>query len=119
LGQASGWFDQVVVDDCPKWHQWRGLWRLVRLLNGWRADGQPEKRQRFDFIYDLQTSGRSGLYHRLLLPPKPSWSGIAAGASHRHDAPSPPIAFPGTAGGADGLGRHCQLPAAEFGLVAG
>jgi ADP-heptose:LPS heptosyltransferase len=93
LGQASGWFDQVVVDDCPKWHQWRGLWRLARMLNGWRLDGQAsdggqqEKRQRFDFIYDLQTSGRSGLYHRLLLPPKPSWSGIAAGASHRHNTP--------------------------------
>jgi ADP-heptose:LPS heptosyltransferase len=45
--------------------------------------------ERFDFVYDLQTSDRSGWYYRLMGPGRrPGWSGIARGCSHPHDNPS-------------------------------
>ena len=39
----------------------------------------------FDMVYDLQTSSRSGWYHRLA--GRPAWSGIAPGCSHPHANP--------------------------------
>lgn len=43
-------------------------------------------RERYDRVYDLQTSTRSGILHRLMAP-KPEWSGVAPGASHPHRNP--------------------------------
>jgi len=72
LAERSGWFDEVLVDERPRWWQVDGILRLRRTLRGG-----------FDRVYDLQTSGRSGLYFHLLGPgPKPEWSGIARGCSH-------------------------------------
>ena len=68
LAQASPWFDAIQVDRRPAWWNLRGLVALRRSLRG------------FDFVYDLQTSGRSGHYHRIA--GRPPWSGIARGASH-------------------------------------
>ena len=68
LAAASPWFDRVEVDSRPGWTDWRGLWRLRRQLAG------------FDFVYDLQTSGRSSRY--FWLAGRPQWSGIARGCSH-------------------------------------
>lgn len=62
------WFDHVEVDARPGWTDLRGLARLRRQLRG------------HDFVYDLQTSGRSGRY--FWLAGWPQWSGIAAGCSH-------------------------------------
>ena len=73
LAKASPWFDHVVVDARPKWWNLPGILRLRRALRG------------FDFVYDLQTSGRSTRYFRLA--GRPPWSGIAKGASHPHDNP--------------------------------
>ena len=73
LCAASPWFDAVQVDDRPAWWNLRALAALRRGLRG------------FDFVYDLQTSGRSSRYFRLR--GLPGWSGIARGASHRHDHP--------------------------------
>ncbi len=68
LASASPWFDAVALDTRPSAWDLRGLRRLRRLLAG------------HDFVYDLQTSGRSSRYH--LLAGRPSWSGIAPGCSH-------------------------------------
>ncbi len=68
LASASPWFDAVAVDGRPAWWNLAGLRRLRGQLSG------------FDFVYDLQTSGRSSRYRRLA--GKAGWSGIARGASH-------------------------------------
>ena len=70
LARQSPWFDRVLVDARPAWWDLRGLRQLRRALQG------------YDFVYDLQTSGRSGRYFRLA--GRPNWSGIARGASHPH-----------------------------------
>lgn len=77
LARASGWFDEVWIDDRPGLGRPLALWRLARQLRGGR----------FQRVYDLQTSDRSSLYYRLLPHPKPDWSGIARGASHPHANP--------------------------------
>lgn len=74
LAEASPWFDEVRVDRRPRWWNLPGLVRLRRSLRG------------FDFVYDLQTSGRSSLYFRMA--GRPGWSGIASGASHPHANPA-------------------------------
>ncbi len=74
LAEASPWFDAVQVDTRPAWWDLPGLWRLSSGLRN------------FDFVYDLQTSGRSSRY--FTLAGRPPWSGIAAGASHPHANPA-------------------------------
>ena len=68
LGQRSPWFDRVVIDRRPRWWQLGQLLQLAHALHG------------FDFVYDLQTSGRSSRY--FTLAGCPPWSGIARGCSH-------------------------------------
>lgn len=70
MGERSPWFDRVLVDARPAWLNLPAVLRLRRMLQG------------FDFVYDLQTSGRSSRYIRLA--GRPPWSGIARGASHPH-----------------------------------
>jgi ADP-heptose:LPS heptosyltransferase len=78
LGRAAPYFDHVWIDDRPSLAHWGALWRLRRRL----------REGRFDRVYDLQTSDRSSLYFELMRPgPRPEWSGIARGASHRHTNP--------------------------------
>jgi len=79
LARAIGVADEIWIDargsllDVPYWLELR---RRLRA-------------RRFDRVYDLQTSDRSGWYFRLFGPgPRPEWSGIAPGASHRHDNPA-------------------------------
>ncbi len=74
LTQAAPWFDQVIVDARPAWWDIPGLLRLRAQLAG------------YDFIYDLQTSGRSSRYFRLA--GRPPWSGIAPGCSHPQPGPA-------------------------------
>jgi ADP-heptose:LPS heptosyltransferase len=73
LALASPWFDRVAIDARPALWNLRGLRRLRAQLAG------------YDFVYDLQTSGRSSRYH--LLAGRPPWSGIARGCSHPHADP--------------------------------
>jgi len=68
LAAASPWFDEIRIDTRPSWLNLSGLARLRRQLHG------------FDFVYDLQTSGRSSRYFRIA--GRPPWSGIASGCSH-------------------------------------
>ncbi len=74
LARRAPWFDEVRIDRRPPWWNLPALWRLSSALRG------------FDFIYDLQTSGRSSRY--FTLAGRPPWSGIAAGCSHPHVNPA-------------------------------
>ncbi len=77
LAEASGCFDRVWIDRRPAWWQ-PGAWLALRrqLAGG-----------RFQRVYDLQRSDRSGGYFRLLPAPKPEWVGVAPGCSHRYQPP--------------------------------
>lgn len=76
LAAASPWFDHVWVDEKPKlWQPWKVAALKARLRQG-----------RFDRVYDLQTSDRSGWYFRLM-GGRVEWSGIAKGCSHPHANP--------------------------------
>ncbi|MDB5366510.1 MAG: glycosyl transferase [Rhodospirillales bacterium] len=78
LARRAPWFDQVWIDERPRWGDPLGWLRLRRRLRG----------AGFDRVYDLQTQGRTNLYFRLFRPgPVPEWSGIAPGASHPHRDP--------------------------------
>lgn len=78
LGEQSGYFDAVRVDERPKASDIAGWLRLRSWLRG----------QGFERVYDLQTSGRSSRYFKLFWPgPKPDWSGIAKGCSLPHRNP--------------------------------
>lgn len=78
LAEASGWFDEVWLDDRP------GLWRV----GAWLDLRRRLTAARFDRVYDLQTSDRSAWYFRLMTGSRPEWSGIAAGCSHPHSNPN-------------------------------
>lgn len=73
LAEASPWFDTVRIDGRPAWWDLVGLAETRRALRG------------FNFVFDLQTSRRSGRYYRLA--GRPPWSGIARGSSHPHTNP--------------------------------
>ncbi|MBU6407086.1 MAG: glycosyltransferase family 9 protein [Alphaproteobacteria bacterium] len=63
------------------------------------ADGRPReatavaaliariRAAKHDFVYDLQTSGRTSNYFHALKPRPPLWSGVAPGCSHPHANP--------------------------------
>ncbi|MGE0223623.1 MAG: glycosyltransferase family 9 protein [Acetobacteraceae bacterium] len=75
---SSPYFDHVLIDRRPAWWDIAGVLRLRRTLAGGR----------FDWVYDLQTSGRSSRYFRLFpRHARPSWSGIAPGCSHPDSNP--------------------------------
>jgi ADP-heptose:LPS heptosyltransferase len=73
LGRLSPWFDAVIIDPRAPWWDLRALLKLRAQLRG------------YDFVYDLQTSGRSSRY--FALAGRPLWSGIARGCSHPHANP--------------------------------
>lgn len=75
MARAGGWFDDVWLDQRPKFWQ-PGAW--LELRSRLNQSGYAR-------IYDLQTSSRSSLYFKLLRQPLPEWSGIAEGCSHPHD----------------------------------
>jgi ADP-heptose:LPS heptosyltransferase len=73
FARMSGYFDEVWVDSRPR----------LFAIGGWLALRQRLRGGRFDRVYDLQTSDRTGFYFRLMGPgPRPEWSGVARGASH-------------------------------------
>lgn len=78
LARASGYFDEIWIDERAPFWRVGGWWRLR-----WRI-----RARHFGRAYDLQTSDRTGFYFLMLGPgARPQWSGIAPGASHRHDDP--------------------------------
>ena len=79
LAETSGCFDEIWIDDRPP------LWRP----NRWLALGRRLRTARFDRVYDLQRSDRSGWYFRLA--GRPEWVGTVAGCSHRYVTPGGPV----------------------------
>lgn len=77
FAKECGYFDEIIIDPKPKWHQFIKISKLKKILN-----------QGFDRIYDLQNNDRTSFYFGLLKSPKPEWSGVAKGASHRNTAPT-------------------------------
>ncbi|MDA8232937.1 MAG: glycosyltransferase family 9 protein [Magnetospirillum sp.] len=73
---ASPWFDEVWVDERPK------FWQVRKV----RALRDRLRRGGFQRVYDLQTSDRSSWYFRLM-GGRVEWSGIARGCSHPHADP--------------------------------
>jgi ADP-heptose:LPS heptosyltransferase len=79
LAEACPLVDEVWYDTRPP------LWRIDALI----ALRQRLRAARFDRVYDLQTSDRSGWYFRLMWPaPRPEWSGIVREGSHPHVNPA-------------------------------
>jgi ADP-heptose:LPS heptosyltransferase len=75
FAERLGLFDSVMIDRRPGPFD----------IGGWIELRRRLRQGRFDRVYDLQTSQRSGVYARLFRPgPSPEWSGIAAGCSHPH-----------------------------------
>jgi ADP-heptose:LPS heptosyltransferase len=78
LAAQTRLFDDILIDRRPKALDFQGWLALCRTL----------RRGRFDRIYDLQTSDRSGIYAWLLrLGRMPEWSGIVRQCSHPHANP--------------------------------
>ena len=74
FAKALGLFDDIIIDERPG--------RFA--FGGWRTLRRRLRQGRFDRVYDLQTSSRSGAYAWLLRPRLPEWSGIAWRCSHPH-----------------------------------
>ncbi|MGB0632902.1 MAG: glycosyltransferase family 9 protein [Alphaproteobacteria bacterium] len=75
MGRDCGLFDDVWIDERPSRINLIAIQRLRRRLRSGR----------FTRVYDLQTSGRSAWYFRLMRGfGRPQWSGVAFGASHPH-----------------------------------
>jgi ADP-heptose:LPS heptosyltransferase len=82
IARTMPWFDEVMVDTSPKFHEIGKLLKLRREL----------RRARFHRVYDLQTNDRSTVYFNLLRPNPPKWCGTARGCSHRrHDHRRDPV----------------------------
>lgn len=83
FAQKSGYFDDIWIDDRPKFHQplkWLALHQ--RLNNG-----------NFDRVYDLQNNDRTNIYFRLFSP-LPEWVGTAKGGSHYYNDPARTAGLP-------------------------
>ncbi len=78
LARKSGFFDEIMLDTKPKLNPFDWI-KFRELLNS----------KRFARVYDLQNNDRTGLYFKLFSP-KPEWSGIVNGASHRNADPERP-----------------------------
>ena len=89
LGARSEWFDETWTDERPS---------LLAAPSEWVKLRRRLIDSEFARVYDLQTSGRTGLYYRMLpRRRRPEWSGVAAGCSHPHRNPERdsmhPVAF--------------------------
>lgn len=75
FAKACPYFDRVETDGRPK--DAGATTRLVRRLRS----------EKYDIVYDFQTSGRSSNYFQALRPNPPLWSGIANGCAFPDDNP--------------------------------
>ena len=79
MARASGYFDEVWVDQRPKAHE---VVKCVLLAQRLRAG-------HFDRVYDLQRTDRSNTYFRVLkMGRRLEWNGIAPGCTQRYDDPA-------------------------------
>lgn len=73
LAEKSGHCDEIWIDERPKFYELSKCRALKKRLN----------EQQFSRVYDLQNNDRTSFYFKLFKP-KPEWSGVAKGASHRN-----------------------------------
>lgn len=76
LLEKTALFNEVLIDQKPKWFD----------LKGWLALRSRLNAGRYDRVYDLQNNDRTCTYFKLFAP-QPEWVGIAKGASHRNESP--------------------------------
>lgn len=76
LAQASHYFNDIWIDERPKFYQFYKWLTLRRLLNG----------KKFSRVYDLQNNDRTELYLSLFSTP-PLWVGAARKATIRNNSP--------------------------------
>jgi ADP-heptose:LPS heptosyltransferase len=75
FGASCGYFNEIWIDEKPKWHEVKGWMKLGARLRGGN----------FTRVYDLQNNDRTAFYFRLLSPgTRPEWVGAVKGASHRN-----------------------------------
>ncbi len=73
FGKDCGYFDEIWVDEKPKWFNIMGWSKLSRRLN----------RSGFTRVYDLQNNDRSRIYFKLLRAAnRPEWVGTVKAGSH-------------------------------------
>ena len=78
FADSGKWFDEVLIDKRPTWHEWRSWTKLILKI----------RQKKYNRIYDLQTSDRTAIiFHLLRLFYKVDWCGAALGCSHYHDNP--------------------------------
>lgn len=77
MAKKSGYFDEVWIDDKPKFYKFKEMWALVKRLRG----------AKFKMVYDLQTSDRSDWYFRFMGLIKPMWCGRIHWCTHPHTNP--------------------------------
>ena len=75
FAKTCPWLDRVDTDGRPK--DTAATTRLIRRLRS----------EKYDIVYDFQTSGRSSNYFQALRPNPPLWSGIAPGCAFPHSNP--------------------------------
>ena len=75
FAKACPYFDRIETDGRPK--DTRSTTTLLRRLRS----------EKYDIVYDFQTSGRTSNYFQALRPNPPLWSGIAAGCAFPHTNP--------------------------------
>lgn len=75
FAKACPYFDRVETDGRPK--DTSGTTSLLRRLRS----------EKYDIIYDLQNSGRTGKYFQALRPNPPLWSGAISGCAFPHLTP--------------------------------
>ncbi len=78
FAKDCGYFDEIIIDQRPKWYQ----------IGGWLSLRAGLIAGQYARIYDLQNNDRTSLYFSLLpRKEKPEWVGVAKGASHRNISP--------------------------------
>lgn len=78
LAAQSGYFNSIIIDEKPKWHN----------VTGWMKLGKKLAAENFSRVYDLQNNDRTSFYLRLFPAHKrPEWVGAAPRASHRNTSP--------------------------------
>ncbi len=75
LAKQTGFFDDIILDPRPKYNPAE-----------WLSFRKELNEPKFARVYDLQNNDRTALYFKLFSP-KPEWSGITKGASHRNTDP--------------------------------
>lgn len=75
FAKACPFFDRVETDGRPR--DTSGTTALLRRMRS----------EKYDIVYDFQTSGRTANYFQALRPKPPLWSGISPGCAYLHDTP--------------------------------